>query len=117
MKRSVLRRYTPIRQRAIGKSRPPAETRYRAWIRTLPCAICDGAHGVSEAAHTTVLGSAGLGQKSDNKSCIPLCSHCHTLARDSYHQLTPEWRWSEYHDLDLPELVHRLIRCFDLRRA
>lgn len=114
MKRTQLRRFTPLRPRAVGKRRPPAETRYRAWIRSLPCAICDGAHGRSEAAHTTVLGGRGMAQKADNKSCIPLCPHCHTQADDSYHHITPEWRWADYHGLDLPELVHRLIAAWDL---
>jgi hypothetical protein len=116
VKRSPLRRYTPLRARAVGKRRPPAETRYRAWIRSLSCVVCDGAHGPSEAAHTNALGCRGLGQKSDNRSCIPLCSHCHTGARDSYHQLTPESRWADTHGLDLHQLVRNLNASWDLSR-
>lgn len=111
-----LKRYTPLKQRSKRNSRRPAETNYLNWIRTLPCAVCDGAKGKSEAAHTSVLGRSGMASKATNRSCIPLCPPCHRLESDSYHQLTPEWRWADYHGLDLPCLVRRLNEAFALRR-
>ena len=115
MKRCPLKRYTPLQQRSKTNSRPPANSGYVTWIRTLPCAVCDGKKGKSEAAHTKVLGRGS--RRSTNRSCIPLCVWCHTAGEDSYHQIQPESRWADYHGLDLPELVHRINACYDLMRA
>jgi hypothetical protein len=57
-----------------------------------------------------------MGAKTPNRSVIPLCPGCHRLKDDSYHQITPEARWADYHGLDLPELVHRLNGCWELMR-
>ena len=116
MKRTPLVRRTPLRPRSQTNSRQRAESAYLRWVRTLPCAVCD-LMGRSEAAHTNVLGRSGMGRKTSNRSVIPLCPACHRLKDDSYHQITPESRWADYHGLDLPELVHRLNECFALMRA
>lgn len=108
-----LKRYTPLRPRSKNNSRPPAESNYLKWIRTLNCVVCGGANGAkSEAAHTLILGAAGCGRKSPNRSCIPLCPWCHRLDGDSYHSLTPESAWEEYHDVDLQQLVFDLNERF-----
>jgi hypothetical protein len=110
-----LQRHTPLSAVSKTNSRPTNQhTPYVAWIRTLPCAVCNGAHGRSQASHTKVLGRGT--RRSTNRSCIPLCGHCHLQADDSYHALTPESRWADYHGLDLPELVHRLNGVYDLMR-
>lgn len=103
-----LRRYTPLRQRSRTNARQPACSSYLKWIRTLPCAVCQGVLGKSEAAHTHQLEGSGMGRKSPNKSAIPLCIWCHRLNPDSYHALTPESRWAEYHGLDLPQVLSDL---------
>lgn len=115
MKRTgFLRRYTPLAKVSKKNSRPPAHSGYVAWIRTLPCAVCDGAKGKSEAAHTKVLGRGS--RRSMNRSCIPLCVWCHTAGEDSYHRIQPESRWADYHGVELAELVLRLNTCYDLMR-
>lgn len=67
---------------ALGK--PPArDWKYRAWIRTLPCAGC-GLEPAGEAAHTGSDG--GMSQKPSDYSCVPLCSDCHRLGPGAYHR-------------------------------
>jgi hypothetical protein len=116
MKRGgALKRYTPLRKVSLTNSRPPAHSGYVAWIRSLPCAVCAGARGKSEAAHTKVLGRGS--RRRMIRSIIPLCVWDHTAADDSYHAIQPESRWADLHAIDLPELVHRLNSCYDLTRA
>ena len=112
-----LQRRTPLRPRSRTNSRQPAESSYLRWIRTLPCAICGGLYGPSQAAHTKVLGPAGMATKSPNRSVIPLCQHDHIDSVDSYHRIQPELRWADYHNLDLPALVARLNQCYELARS
>lgn len=112
-----LKRRTPLKQRSKKNSRPPAESSFMKWIRTLPCVVCGGAHGTSEAAHTNVLGKSGIGAKSPNRSTIPLCAWCHRLNPDAYHAITPESLWADYHHLDLPDLVRNLNEQYESKRA
>ena len=53
---------------------PARNWKYRAWMRTLPCAACGTTSGV-EAAHTGDDG--GLSQKASDYTCVPLCHECH----------------------------------------
>ena len=98
-----------------GKLRKPRETsnahrmpplrdpKYLSWIRTQPCLVCGVQRGI-EASHT---GPHGLGQKSSDKSAIPLCNRHHRTGGDSYHRLGPR-KFSEAHGLDIPAIVRRL---------
>lgn len=72
----------PRRSRA-GYKGPARSWKYKAWIRTLPCAACGACRDV-EAAHTGSDG--GMALKASDYSCIPLCGSCHTGQSDSYHQ-------------------------------
>ena len=83
--------------------RPPRDPKYLSWIRTQPCIVCGVQRGI-EASHT---GPHGLGQKSTDKSAIPLCHRHHRTGRDSYHRLGPR-KFSEVHGLDIPATVRRL---------
>lgn len=87
---------------ALGN--PPARNwKYKAWIRSLPCAVCGSSP--SEAAHTGSDG--GMRQKSSDYSCIPLCSDCHTQSPQAYHRIgRAEFEFA--HNLDIAELVRRL---------
>jgi hypothetical protein len=78
---------------------------YRRWICSLPCAVCRAHFGI-EAAHT---GPRGLGTKSSDFSCIPLCRRHHQSGNDSLHALGPQ-KFQERHDLDIPALVESLNR-------
>lgn len=112
-----LRRYTPLRARSRNNKRQPAESAYLRWIRSLPCAICGGACGLpSEAAHTLAFGASGMAQKSPHRSCVPLCSWCHTMGPNAYHRM-PEWKWAECHSIDVEALVVQLNECFSVLRA
>jgi hypothetical protein len=84
-------------------ARPVRNSRYLAWIRTLPCLVCGARRGI-EAAHT---GPHGLGQKSPDTSAIPLCTKHHRTGNDSYHKLGQR-KFVELHNLDISAVVSRL---------
>jgi hypothetical protein len=53
---------------------PPARNaQYCAWIRSLPCEVCETTFGV-EACHTS---PHGLQQKASDYACIPFCIEHH----------------------------------------
>lgn len=98
---------------AIGKD--PA---YKAWIASLPCAICallaglvEKNHGIyfidqkskTEVAH---VGDRGLSQKCDDSETIPLCMEHHREGRYSHHKLGKGF--FAYWKLDRGELVRTL---------
>ena len=82
---------------------PLRDSKYLTWIRAHPCLVCGVVRGI-EASHT---GPHGLGQKSSDKSAIPLCHRHHRTGADSYHRLGPR-KFSEAHGLDIPAVVRRL---------
>ena len=63
----------PRASRRRPRRGPSRDWKYRAWVRSLPCAAC-GATVDVQAAHT---GDRGLGQKASDYSCVPLCRSCH----------------------------------------
>ena len=83
--------------------KPMRDTRYLAWIRTLPCLVAARQKGI-EASHT---GPHGLGQKSPDSSAVPLCHRHHRTGNDSYHRLGPQ-KFARLHNLDIPVIVRRL---------
>jgi hypothetical protein len=89
---------------------PTRDSRYRAWIRTLPCAACGRTWGV-EAAHTGSDG--GMSMKASDYSCIPLCGECHTMRPDSYHRIHGgRVAFEQQHGIDFTMLVMRLNRAW-----
>lgn len=117
LKRTPLKRYTPLRTKKPGKRSEPGSSGYLRWIRTLPCIVCDGAKGPSQAAHTRATGQKPMAGKTSCRSAVPLCPWCHYFDNDSYHQLTPEYRWADFHGLDLAGIVSRLNEAYDLLRS
>lgn len=83
--------------------KPERNWRYLAWILKQPCVVCGARNGI-EAAHT---GPHGLGQKSSDRSAIPLCVRHHRTGNDSYHRLGAR-KFAQLHHLDIPALVRRL---------
>lgn len=82
------------------------------WVKTLPCAVCGRIGSDSfavEAAHT---GPRGLSQKADDSTCVPLCLSHHRSAKDSHHTLGK--RFGPHHGINLPALVERLNRAWEL---
>jgi hypothetical protein len=90
---------------ALG-SKPTRNWKYRAWIRSLPCASC-GLDPAGEAAHTGSDG--GMAQKASDYSCVPLCPDCHTLAPYAYHRVGKQ-AFEVRRNLKLSDLVKRLNR-------
>src|SRR5690348_16186955 len=94
------------RKRRRPRRGPARSWKYRAWVRSLPCAGCGSNYSV-EAAHTGSDGGASM--KASDYSCIPLCTDCHTMAPDSYHR-HPDGRegFERSHNFSIAELVARL---------
>ncbi len=74
--------------------RRPRDLKYMAWIRRQPCAARELTEGLAhdcdgpvEADHA---GRRPVGQKADDRTCIPLCSHHHAM-RGSFHGIFGSW--------------------------
>ena len=89
----------PVQRETRG---PARNYKYRAWIRSLPCAVC----GITptHAAHT---GPHAIGQKSSDYTCIPLCDNCHLFSPDSLHRIGRQ-EFEQHHNLEIAALVRRL---------
>lgn len=79
----------------IGKANPLRCEAYRRAVASLPCKVC-GIEGHSQAAHANQ--GKGLGIKSDDRTCFPLCHECHQqfdqgamFDRDSRRKLEIDW--------------------------
>lgn len=49
--------------------------RHLAFVRSLPCAVCDGQP--SQAAHLRAGGDGGMALKPSDCRVVPLCARCH----------------------------------------
>ncbi len=97
----------PPRKESVLSQKPPRDARYRAWIRSFPCAVCETRLGI-EAAHTGSFGEGkGMGQKASDYTCIPLCCEHHRTGRDALHRIGQEAFEQEFH-LNIKSLVKRL---------
>lgn len=94
----------------VRSAKPVRDPKYRAYIRRLPCLVCLTTRNV-EAAHT---GPHGIGQKSCDLSCIPLCIGHHRRDSDSYHRLGPI-PFQERHGMDIGAHVARLNEFYRTR--
>lgn len=87
--------------------KPARNHHYRAWIRTLPCAVCGiEGHGLVEAAHTGSDG--GTSMKASDYSCIPLCHAHHRRGPDSYHD--GKETFEQVHGINCREIARKLNR-------
>jgi hypothetical protein len=66
----------------IPKAPPRRSEKYRRWVASLPCAHCRRV-GLSQAAHADT--GKGMGMKSDDSTCFPLC--CASLGSAGCHVL------------------------------
>jgi hypothetical protein len=81
------------------------------WIRSLPCAarglgLCQG---TVEADHA---GRRGLGQKADDRTCIPLCQW-HHAQRGSFHGPFRQWDQAEMRSW-LADMVARYQKLYEM---
>jgi len=97
-----LKRTSRLAPRSKKNKKRPRNIPYMLWIKTLPCAVC-GWMG-SEAAHT---GPRGLGQKSPDEQCIPLCPDHHRHRKDALDVAGPR-RFTTLHQIEIPRLVAQL---------
>jgi hypothetical protein len=67
------------RARAVPKDLPTRSAKYRAYVRTLPCAHCHSQDRIEASHH----GHHGVATKPDDLLCIPLCWTCH---REEWHR-------------------------------
>lgn len=98
--------------RAETSGGPARDWKYRAWIRSFPCAACGIEQNV-EAAHT---GPHGLGQKASDYTCIPLCINHHRGGNDALDKIGTaafEQRFRQ----DITLLVRRLNRLWFRRNG
>ncbi len=96
------------------------DAKYLAWIRSLPCIICqpnvlqmlDVASFTpivrSESAHA---GTRGLGQKCSDRETLPLCKFHHRTGPESHHVLGKGF-W-EYQGLDRWGIIAELQRLYE----
>lgn len=90
MKRSPLKRKTPLASKSLLKRTRLAQRRAKqrktktlvrcrahlAFVRTLPCIAC-GEHRGIYAHHHRAMGGGGTGIKPSDTTCVPLCPLCH----------------------------------------
>jgi len=84
----------PIQRVRRGPPRRGSEPdeKYKAWIRKLPCVVCERARITSyrwvflriEAAH---VGERGMSQMAPDRQTLPLCVFHHTAGPQSHHRL------------------------------
>lgn len=98
-----IQRKPPKKSSSLIGSKPARNGKYRAWVRSLPCASC-GREPAGEAAHTE---TGGLRQKGSDYSCIPLCSDCHTMGPHAYHR-AGKAAFEAHHGVDVAATVARL---------
>ncbi len=98
----------PDRKLRKPRRGPARDWKYRAWIRSLPCAACGCCQRI-EAAHTGSDG--GMSQKASDYSCVPLCADCHTAAPLAYHRIGRR-EFEHRHGLKFRSLVRQLNRAW-----
>jgi hypothetical protein len=92
-RRKPLRTSIPIRRRRDRPRRGPRRDRaYRAFVRTLPCAAPGAPAGCGGPIHPHHMGrERGLGQKADDRTCVPLCAHHHIVSWHGGHGPFAGW--------------------------
>lgn len=98
----------------VGQRQPREECpAFLAFVRRRPCVAC-GAPPPSQAAHVRYSDAArghvnpGVGAKSDDRRCVPLCADCHLDAPDSQHRTGDERKFWARVGTDPDEVAARL---------
>lgn len=95
-----------LRSRRLYQSQKPVrDPLYRRFIKSLPCAACLKTWSV-DPCHT---GQHGMGQKSCDLSCIPLCRRHHQDFDASPRE------FAELHGLDIPALIEKFNSFYRLK--
>ena len=90
----------------------PRDSKYMAFIKSMPCAVCwVGEQSTpTEVAH---VGERGLGVKSDDRETIPLCIVHHRTGAAAHHVLGKNF-W-QFHQVDKTRLLQQYQRMFTNR--
>lgn len=80
---------------------------YKSWIRSLPCLCC---LKPSEPHHEPAEGQGGMGMKSSDYRCIPLCSY-HHRERHQIGKHTFARKWG----IDYEGIIARLQTIYERR--
>ena len=80
--------------------KPAKDPVYLRFIRRFPCVACGKSKRI-EAAH---IGPRGLGEKTDDCTCLPLCFLCHQDGPRSLHRIGPV-DFQAVHGLDFAVLI------------
>jgi hypothetical protein len=88
--------------------KPERDAAYLRFVRSHQCVVCSCWQGI-EAAHT---GPKGLGQKSADRSVVPLCRKHHQAGTVSLHKLGPV-KFEQRHGLNIAEIRGELNREYD----
>jgi hypothetical protein len=91
--------------KAVPKTKTTRDKKYLEWISTLKCA-CAPCRGLSVAHHCPEKGKGGVGIKTSDRRCLPLCvTHhfdVHALGKETFakqHNLEYEILISAYNRL------------------
>src|SRR5438132_6101215 len=100
-----IRAFQVLPRPMFKSSKPVRNQQYLRWIKRFPCVVCNSARLV-DPCHT---GSRGLGQKSSDLSCIPLCRKHH----EEMHKGPADFALK--YDLDIPVLIEFFNHLWDLK--
>lgn len=84
-------------------TKPVRDPEYRRFIKRLPCVVCLKTWWI-DPCHT---GPHGVGQKSCDYTCIPLCRVHH----QEFDQC--QWKFAWKHKLDIPALITMFRHFYD----
>ena len=93
-----------------AKERNPA---YLDWLRDQDCYGCGRPSNYGDRNTAAHIGTSNFGMKAPDKTCIPLCSVCHSI------QEVHKEKWAEISPRPLPTLedAERYFKAFSQRRA
>lgn len=80
----------------IPKSPPWKSTKYLAFVRTLPCVVCDGAYGDSEPHHLIGHKRGAMGAKHSDFETFPLCHRHHRELHDCGYTHWEDWHGDQH---------------------
>ena len=84
-----MRRAVPLKELSRYRTRE-RDVDYMLWVRKLPCAAREFDHGCDGHVEADHAGRRGLGQKADDRTCIPLCRKHHEQ-RAIFHGVFRTW--------------------------
>lgn len=87
--------------------KPVRDPLYKRFVKSFPCIACRRTWSV-DPCHT---GPHGTGQKSCDRSCIPLCRQCHRKFDSNPYRFGAEF------NLDIPAHIARLNALYRVRKA